>query len=206
MRGIKITPDDQDASPLTLREIKDHLRIEHDLEDDIIAKIGIGAARMIETECRRLLSPCTVAVTYAYPRLAGDTLGFDNIATSLHDPDSIYRGITLPRSPVRSITSVELVSLDGSSESMDETLYWYDEYEERILWTDGILSQSNYETPTIRVMFEAGYDTGSVPEDIKRAILIICTDLYENRDSEVVYVPKKASYLLAKYKKSNLAG
>ena len=205
MRSIEVTPADQDSTPVSLQEVKDHLRIEHSLEDDILLKMAIGATTMVETECSRLLSPATVIVTYNVPRTKGNP-GFQDIDTHVYDPDKIFSEIKLPRSPVQSITSVELMGLDGTATDLDSSLYYFDAASQFINWTNGLFYLTDYKTPILKVTFEAGYATGGVPEDIKRSILIVVADMYEYRDSEVVYVPQKASHLLKKYRTAKFAG
>ncbi len=205
---LTLEPTDEDALVVTLAQAKDYIKVESTLEDDLITEFIKAATARIESECYRLLTPHTVTAVYTTPRLTGDDLF---VLTSYVDPDGIKNGITLSKTPVVSVTSVSTVDLDGEEVELDDTDWYYNETLGAIQWTtNGVYYQTDADLPYLKVVYEAGYAyeeaVSSVPSDIKMAIKIVVADFYETRDTEVVYLPAKASTLLAKYRKPQYAG
>jgi hypothetical protein len=207
--------DKSNKCPLSLKDIKDHIRIEHDEENEYLQILAKAAINMVESEVKKSLVQKTITITYKIPKLEGIpsasnstgvsfVSGLDGVGTRVSDPDRILRGIKLPRGPVTSLTSVKTIDTDGVETALDTELYYFDDVAGKIVWKN----QYWYDQDAIylRVIYEAGYEYGNIPQDIKIATLIVLTDIYENRDSEVVYIPTKAQFLLRKHRPITYSG
>ena len=84
-----------------------------------------------------------------------------------------------------------LIDEDGGSTVVDATVYDLDDTGER----DYVVLKSNQSWPSVtlkstggvEVVFVAGYaDQASVPEDLKNALKLFVSHLYENREPYVV--------------------
>lgn len=196
---------------VSLVEAKAYIRVESTLEDDLITELIKAATSRIESECFRLLTPHTVTALYANPRLTGDDLF---LLTSFIDPDGVHAGIALSKSPIVEIDTVSTISSTGVAVELDAEDWYYNATLGAIQWaTNGIYYQSDSDLPYLEVVYSAGYGFSEddvpvslVPSDIKMAIKIVLADMYECRDSEVIYLPSKASMLLAKYRAPQYAG
>jgi len=204
---LKLNPTSPEALVVTLAEAKDYLRITHNLEDELITELIRAATARVESECFRLLNPHEVTALFVSPRLTGDDFG---ILTRYDDPDGIHAGIALSKIPITEVTSIKTIALDGTDAELDASLWYYNEILGAIQWTTNGVYYNTVDFPYLQVEYTAGYgyeeDVSLVPSDIKLAIRIIVADMYECRSSEVIYLPTKASTLLAKYRKPQYAG
>jgi uncharacterized phiE125 gp8 family phage protein len=156
------------AEPVTLAEIKEHLRIDGTAEDNLLTLYARMAREAVEAETWRALMPQT---------------------WTLYLPGWPSNGvITLPRPPLRSVTSVTYTSDAGVTATLPATSYRVDTASEpgRIVlapgesWPTVALDSGN----PIAVTFEAGYaNANSVPWIAKAAILLHVGDLYLNREA-----------------------
>ena len=177
--------------PLTTEEVKKHLRVTHNDQDNLIIRLSKAARKAVETYCRRQIMPATWE------------LYLDDF------PRNKERTIFLERSPVTSIISVKYVDTDKVEQTLDSGSYVIDYVNEpaRITEVKGSSWPSvNEQTNAVIIRFTAGYnDADSVPEDIKQAILMICGHLYSNPQdvvtgTQVNKVPKASEYLLEPYR------
>ena len=155
--------------PLTIQQAKDHLRLDHD-EDDGLLQDMIKAARVwVENQTKRAI----LTQTWDY------TID-DNWPWKFGGPR-----ITLPLNPVESVTSIKYVDVDGTSPqpTLAATQYTV------AARTHGsyIVPAYNVDWPTVRgvpdaitVRFVAG--ESSCPKPLERAIALLTTHLYENRE------------------------
>jgi len=173
------------GEPLTLTEAKDHLRIDHD-DDDIYIDGLIKAARQFVEKRTGIV--CLTSTWALY---------LDKWPAS----GLIY----LKKKPVTEISSVEYYATDEASEysALAGTDYETDVISEparvRISDAPSLGDLLN----AVKVTFDVGYaDTGSIPENIKQAILILIGHMYENRQEEITgrtisYLGKGFEYLLS---------
>jgi uncharacterized phiE125 gp8 family phage protein len=166
--SLKITS--QPASePVTLAEVKLHLRLESDYttEDDALDRY-IQAAREY---CEGFQRRAYISTTYemyldSFP--AGDA-------------------IKIPVNPLISVTSVNYYDTDDTEATMssDDYLVETDNYESQISLKYG----KNWPSTTLRphrgviVTFVAGYgaDATYTPESVKQSVLLLVGDYYANR-------------------------
>ena len=128
------------VEPVTLQQLKDHLRITHDDEDTIL-ETYLKAARMYAetTLCWRAFIEQELELV----------------------KDSFSRQIKLPRPPLQSVTSITYTDKDGATETVDAADYIVDTDSEppRIVtaygksWPVATL----YPVSAVRVRYTAGY-------------------------------------------------
>lgn len=161
--------------PVYLDEAKSHLRVEADVtDDDILIDAMIVAARR---HCESFLGRALITQTW--------DLYLDAF------PDCGY--IELPLPPLASVTTVKYKDSDGTLQTWDAANYIVDTVSEpgRICLANSISWPTTYdEVQAVQIRFVCGYGTASaVPQNIKHAILLKLTDLFENRgDSERSFV------------------
>lgn len=156
------------AEPVTVAELERHARIATTDEAAELA-LYIAAARAdVERFLHRQLMPATW------------TLYCDGFADSM----------SLPHSPVSSVSSVQYLDADGDLQTLAVTIYQTDLISEpaRVLlaedqeWPD---TQGNT-VHTVRITYVAGYtDRFAVPAPIRLAILHQASDLYEHREARI---------------------
>ena len=210
--------------PLSLGEIKDYLGVEDSDEDEDPSLMGAlrTATLAVERYMRRTLVTTTWTLWMdrfpgkALPWWDGVRQGADTELTDLTE------SINIPRPPLISITSIKAYKQDGTTTTVTASDYIVDLASEpaRVAlkvaksWPTDALRAIN----GVEVIFIAGYGpVGSdVPEDIRRALLIIIGDLHENRVAqparfekvgessisrfELVNIPPAAQNLLSTYK------
>ena len=178
--------------PVTLTEVKQHLRVDID-DDDFYLQDLIAAARQHVEE--NVLSSALITQTWDY--IIDDW------------PGDV---ITLPKPPLQSVTSVKYTDEDDNELTVSSSDYRVD--------TDSfpgrIVLKTSASWPTVElkefggvvVRFVAGYGLeAAVPPSIKAAIKLIIGDLYENRENTLVAqgitvatLPYTAHVLLQNYR------
>lgn len=166
------------GEPLTLEEVKDHLRLEQGetAEDEYLDTLVTVARQQVEDYTGRKLMPET---RYLY---------LDNWQQSYSD-EYIY----IPDPPLRSIptTGVYYTDSDGDSTTMSSTAWATDTAGEpgRLVldynddWPTDVLDDNN----PIRIEYNCGSsDRAAIPKAVKQAMKIMVSDMYENRETYVI--------------------
>lgn len=166
------------VEPVTRAEAKAQLEIESAVTDwDTLVDTKIKAARGL---VERYLNRALVQQTW---KLQLDRFPAEPV-------------IHIPRPPLQSVTSISYVDTDGTTQTLASSKYTVD-----LLSEPGrveIKHASGEEWPdtldqigAVTITYVCGYDvtnsspisyTANIPQDIKDAILIAVTDLYENRE------------------------
>jgi len=169
--------------PVTLAEVKDHLRVDTTDEDALISALIIAARQWAEEYTGRQF----MAATWDWML------------------DVIPDGFSVPLPPLQSVTSIKYLDTDGAEQTLVSTAYRVDAISEpgRIALAYGQTWPSIYSViNAVTVRFVAGYTT--VPEPIRQAVLIMVGELYEQRQDSASYqvnaVPFGVRALLAPYK------
>lgn len=156
------------AEPLTTAEAKAHLVVDHSDDDTIIDAMVAAARKLAETRTNRQL----VSATY--------DLKIDRWADR----------IQLPRPPLTSVTSVKYIDADGNEQTVDSAVY--DVHtgavpgEIRLAYNQTWPSHRDQFEP-ITIRYVTGYaDAASVPEAIKRWMLLQVGDMYNHREANVI--------------------
>lgn len=161
--------------PLTEKEIKEHLRLSVDEDDqDIYLKSLIKAVRVYTEDV--LLGRSLLQQTYEY------YLDYFPSGNSL----------LIPRPPLISVTNVIYTDSGGTPNTLSSSDYGDDIISEpgRVVlnygkvWPSTTLAQNN----PIKVTFVAGYGDKrtDVPENIKLIMKVMIAEMYENREDTVV--------------------
>ena len=163
-----VTPPTEE--PVTLAEIKDHLRVSGTAEDSLLTLYAQMAREAVEEETWRALMPQTWTLY-----LAG------------WPADGI---IELPRPPLDSVTSIKYTDEDGVEATLAASNYRVDTAREpgRVVlapngeWPSDVLDSVN----GVAVTFVAGYaDASAVPPMAKAAILLQIGEIYANREAVI---------------------
>lgn len=170
------------VEPVSLSDVKSHLRITESSQDTLISGLLIPTARQrAETITRRALCTQTwelVADQFAGPSLVGIAYG---------------RAYTLPahallidKCPVQSVTSIKYTAMDGSTVTMTPSDYIADLTSEptRITPVFGkIWPIPMPQIASVRVRFVAGYGAAAdVPAAVRSWMLLYIGALFENRE------------------------
>ena len=157
--------------PISMKEVKDHLRIilGNTDEDDYLKRLIKSGVNYAQLFLRRRLITQT---WYYYPDdfPAGDV-------------------IVIPYGQLQSMTSLKYSDTDGTESTMTASEYIVDIKQDpgRIVlaygesWPTDTLYPSN--PITIEYVCGYGLTSADVPEEIKQAILLFISDLYENREA-----------------------
>jgi uncharacterized phiE125 gp8 family phage protein len=155
---------------LAQADVKRHLRVDHLDDDVLIDSLIIAARQYVEQGYNRALLPQTLAMKLdSFP-----------LRTNV---------IYIPRAPLTAVTSITYFDVANISRTLAATNYDVDvdSYRGRVS-----LAFANFWPPTyyrpnaVTVNFTAGYaDAASVPAPIKQAMLLLISDMYENRGSIV---------------------
>ena len=168
------------SEPVTVSQLRDHLRITTTEQDTHLALILTAATQAAEAHTKRALVR-KQAKWYANDFPAGDIV-FDDY------------------NPVRAVSSISYKNTTGTATTLSTADYNLDFHGEtlRIYPAYSTSWPSVYDYSDARdnvtITFTAGYgstegnqdSSGTVPERINAAIKIIAADLYENRESVVV--------------------
>lgn len=155
-------------TPLTLSEVKAHLRVGFDDDDSQIQSMLTAAIQYAEKHLWRTLVYTTLKAQYeCFP---------------------YGRVIRLPRPPLASVTSVVYYDTDGNSQTLSSSTYFVDTASKpgRIVLKDG---QSWPDTEAFRpnaveVTYVAGVDDDDISlNSIRRALLLLIGNWYENREA-----------------------
>lgn len=158
------TSTDVPQMPVTLDEVKAHLKVEHDSEDSLIQSYMLRALRWAEERTRRAIA------AESYKIIA------DDFPIGCWD---------LPLGKIRSVDSVEYVDVDGNTQTWSSANYEVDllsDFKARlrplrdISWPD---TGSYLNAATVTVT--AGWLPADVPYTIRQALLLKVGDFFENR-------------------------
>lgn len=153
------------AEPLSLAEIKAHLRIETDAEDGLLASYLIAAREAVERYLRRALIA------------QGWQLGLDCW------PEGPVR---FPRPPLIAVEAVRVVDAQGTASLVDPAKYHVENRAEPgfLLPADGTgLPRPGRRHGGIEIDFTAGFGESwnDVPAPIRQALMMMIGELYEHR-------------------------
>jgi len=170
------------SEPITLQEAKDFLRVDTNDDDDLITALISAAREMCESYTRRILVTTTIDEYFdMFPHYQNPT-----------DKDIIY----LSRGPASSVTSVKYVNEIGSEQTVDPTYYVADVISEpaRIASTAGWFATNGIINQVI-VRYVVGTSVSDIPKPLKQGMLLIISDLYDNRGERVRRFPTSSEYL-----------
>ena len=176
--------------PVSLAELKLHLRIDHSDEDELLKLILLTARESVENFTARAL----LSQTWDY---------------CLNDwPDEDF--IELPYGNLQSVTSVKYKDCDGTETTLTETTDYLvetnKEQKGRIVLPYGVSwpSDTLYPSNPITIRFVCGWTKATdVPSSIKSALLLLAADSYNIKEIHTdrqIYENKAVYNLLYNYK------
>lgn len=185
--------------PITRALVKQHLRVDHTAEDDLIDLYIKGATAFCDG-FHGFLGRALVTQTW--------------LLTLDEFPDT---EIKIPLPPLQSVTSVKYDDAAGVEQTVDPMDYFVDSASE----PGWVVPNTNTLWPTtidavnsVRIQFVAGYPpttdsppdlTSNIPGNIINGLLLMIGDAYENREDQVVgtitaKLPRGAEILLRRHK------
>lgn len=160
--------------PITLSEVKEHLKIDHNDEDNYLNSLIIAARQLVEKQ----YDIAFINQTWEEIKWGG------------------RKEIFLNKYPVNNVQQVELLDDDGTSTITTDIIINNDLGSVRYL----LGKFPTYQR--VKVTYVAGYgdNTTDVPEGLKAALKMLITYLYENRGDVSTEIPKHIELLFAPYR------
>lgn len=171
------------SKPLTLDEIKHHLRIlADDADNDLLDSYQGAAVDYIQQLTGRQLLQSVWLMTLD---------GFPGIKVDEHRPPGWRYGIIrVPKPPLRAVNSVQYVDTDGNLQTLAVT-----EYQVSTASEPGRIAPARFKVwpvadphsfDAVRVAFTAGWANADlVPEGIKQAVRLLVGHLNEHREATI---------------------
>lgn len=163
------------TEPLTLSEVKAHLRVDGAVEDALMQSLMLTSRLHIEAALGLAL------ITQSW-RLVLDAWPADGI-------------VNLPIAPIQSLTEIRVMSSDGTPRVVADTQYALDSSRRPAR----LIAKDNWPTPGrkfagIEIDFVAGFgaNASAVPEPIRQALLLLVAHWYEHRDPIEIGTPATA--------------
>ena len=177
------------VEPVTLADAKQHLRVEHDADDDLIAALIAGARVHVEAQTRRAL------ISQSW-RLSRDAWPADG------------RIAVLPV-PLVALGAARIYRRDGSTQSIDPAAFVIDKAAAPAVlsFAAGAMPAPGRVIGGIELDLDVGYGAApdDVPQPLRQAIRVLVAHWYENRGlaaigRAVAALPQTALALLAPYR------
>lgn len=175
-------PEDYATSIVSLDEMKGHLAITHDDQDELITVLLAGAVDMVERYCGLLLGA---------------------------REDVTWRGECLPSTvklgtwPVTAINSITWLDPTGAAIVGDEALW-------RVVRRDEITLKPGAVLPTgvaagVEIKFDAGFTAENRPAALVTAVKLFCAHLFKHREAVITgtisgEIPLGFKHLCAQYR------
>lgn len=176
-----------DIEPLTIDEVKEHLRVDNDDDDTLIESLITTARMMVEEYTALQLLPSTWELYL----------------------DSFPNEILINKTPIQEISSLKYYDSSNVLTTLDANLYDVDIIGQPARVKS--VSTSSFPCSYIRLNsvvcnFIAGYeDAASIPAPLKQAMLMIIGHLFEHREDVAIGVsvnemPMASKYLMNPYR------
>ncbi len=164
--------------PITLAEAKAHLRVDLTDDDDLITSLIAAARQHVESQCGRALF--TQEWEAHYGGFAADGV------------------LELPIAPLQEVLAVQYVDTAGQLQTLAVSTYEVDAPAGPDAMPGSLILAVNATWPAtravpnaVRVRFNAGYGdvAADVPEDLRRLLLLLVGNWYENREAVTKNAP-----------------
>ena len=180
-----VTPAATEA--ITLSEAKNFLRVDHSDDDALISALISAARQMCESYTRRILVTTTIDEY------------FDKFPTNRWN--SLSNLLYLSRGSVASISSVKYVDEIGSEITISTDGYITDTISEpaRVQSVSGWFAAAGVVNQVI-VQYVVGSDVSSIPKPLIQGMMLVISDLYDQRSDRVHRLPTASEYLWNPYR------
>lgn len=184
MKINQTTPVDDVVEPVSMDDLRNHLRIEHDADDAYLIALASAARTAAENHIDTIIAAREYLMTL----------------------DEFPAEIEIPLAPVQS-TSIDVTYYDTAGQVQTFELFdFYRVNDSLFLVPDSGRSWPATQSGKDRVMiaFTAGW--ADTPKDVKHAILMIASTLYDQRRDVTAQtmnlVPMSSQYLLEPYRRT----
>jgi uncharacterized phiE125 gp8 family phage protein len=154
--------------PVTMQQVKDHLRVTWEEEDAFIYSLLSAAREYVEKTTSQAVIPQTVKAYFpAMPLRAGF--------------------LELPLSNAVSITSVKYLDGAGVQQTVDSADYYLTVGQPSKVYFPSGYPGATDRPDSVEIIYEAGFGAAPYkpfPQALKSAILILVGDMYENREAQ----------------------
>lgn len=168
------------SEPISVTELKTHLRIDTTAHDAYLAVILTSARQYYESHADATL----VTTTY------------DLYLDGFHDPKYSCGGvISLPRPPAASVSTITYYDTANVLQTWSSTEYATDLKSEpaRIKEAFGYTYPLTYDKPgSVIIRYVAGLASAAIPEKKKQAVRFLAGHLFENREASAMGAEVKA--------------
>lgn len=196
--------------PVTLQEMKAHLRVDHASDDSLITAM-ISSARMVcENFTGRAFITRDISLYLdAWPAQCGSDWWDGVCEGAFVSPENM--ALTLQRGPLFSVTDIRLYDAQGNTSTYSSLNYLVDTTgpRGRIILKDSAAPPAPARTANgIEVRFKAGYGalSSAVPAPLKEAVRQTAAYLYEYRgDGDAAGMPPSVRGLLQPYRLAEIA-
>jgi uncharacterized phiE125 gp8 family phage protein len=178
------------AEPLTLADVKNFLRVEHDADDDLIAALIAAARIQIETDTHRALMTQTWRLV------------FDHWAR--------HGQIDVRPAPLRSLVAARVYDSAGIAHTVDPQAFVVDTASATLAFAPWSLAQPGRAFAGIEIDVSVGFgDADDVPAPLRQAMRLLVAHWYENRRiaanaGEAATLPATVAALIAPYRMMSL--
>jgi uncharacterized phiE125 gp8 family phage protein len=155
--------------PVSVSDMKSHLRVDHGHEDGRIADMIQAAREMVEEDAQVALCPQTLTIYLdAFPRWE----------------------VCLRKCPVNAISSITYVDSDGTTQTLSASEYTFDAASKPARLTPAYGETWPVTRPQVNavaITATAGYTSpSSIPAMAKQAIKMLVAHWYENRETVLI--------------------
>lgn len=161
---VLVTPPAEE--PVTLSEMKLHLRVDIPDDDLLIEALIVAAREYVEMYTRRQLVTATWQLSL----------------------DTWLPCIRPPKPPLAAVTAIAYLDTAETLQTLDPTTYRVDTTREpgRIVLAMGSAWPAHAPSPgAVQVTYDAGYGAANaVPETFKAAMKLLTADMYEHREAQ----------------------
>lgn len=180
------------VEPITLAEMKTHLRVSTTDQDDLITSLIIAAREYVEAYCgRSLVTQTREQLQDAFIDGVTPIVQYEMMGWSM-TPIRVYYG------PIQSVSSIKYIDSNGDQQTVDATFYELDIYSEPARIVPAYLRYwpvARYKQDAISITYIAGYPgtgspldlAGGIPRMLKAAIKLLVAQWYEFREATVEF-------------------
>ena len=176
------------AEPITLSDLKDHLRVTQGDEDALITGVLVAAVRAVEARAG-------LALMSQQWRLTLDCVPAETLR--------------LPIAPAAALDGATVTDAEGAPQAVDAALYEFSAGFPGRLRAVAPWPRPGVALDGVAIDFTAGFGSAAaVPEPLKQAVKLLAAHFFETRESageqRVYSVPRAVDALLAPYRELRL--